>query len=293
VTIDFEPHRGHLRGVAYRMLGSLAEAEDAVQEAWLRLDRAEPSDIANPRGWLTTVVARICLDMLRSRTARREEPLDPRTDPRADRPATTDVKQELILADSVGLALLVVLDRLEPAERLAFVLHDMFGVPFDAIAAIVARTPEATRQLASRARRRVQGSPPPDVDLTSQRHIVESFIAALRRGDIDGLIAILDPDVVARAGDETGTVRELRGATTWAKGAVAFAQLAGRMAPALIDGAVGLVMVPKRKLLRALRFTFAGGRIAEVEVIADRARLDALELAALDLPTSAPAGPPG
>jgi len=293
VTIDFEPHRGHLRGVAYRMLGSLAEAEDAVQEAWLRLDRAEPSDIANPRGWLTTVVARICLDMLRSRTARREEPLDPRTDPRADRPATTDVKQELILADSVGLALLVVLDRLEPAERLAFVLHDMFGVPFDAIAAIVARTPEATRQLASRARRRVQGSPPPDVDLKSQRHIVESFIAALRRGDIDGLIAILDPDVVARAGDETGTVRELRGATTWAKGAVAFAQLAGRMAPALIDGAVGLVMVPKRKLLRALRFTFAGGRIAEVEVIADRARLDALELAALDLPTSAPAGPPG
>ena len=293
MTIDFEPHRGHLRGVAYRMLGSLAEAEDAVQEAWLRLDRAEPSDIANPRGWLTTVVARICLDMLRSRTARREEPLDPRTDPRADRPATTDVKQELILADSVGLALLVVLDRLEPAERLAFVLHDMFGVPFDAIAAIVARTPEATRQLASRARRRVQGSPPPDVDLTSQRHIVESFIAALRRGDIDGLIAILDPDVVARAGDETGTVRELRGATTWAKGAVAFALLAGRMAPALIDGAVGLVMVPKRKLLRALRFTFAGGRIAEVEVIADRARLDALELAALDLPTSAPAGPPG
>jgi RNA polymerase sigma-70 factor (ECF subfamily) len=278
VTIDFEPHRSHLRGVAYRMLGSLAEADDAVQEAWLRLDRADPSDVANPRGWLTTVVARICLDMLRTRTSRREEPLDPR----ADRPATTDAKQEMMLADSVGLALLVVLDKLEPAERLAFVLHDLFGLPFDEIATIVSRSPDAARQLASRARRRVQGSRPPDTDLASQRHIVESFIAALRRGDVEGLIAILDPEVVGRAGDDTGNVREVRGARTWASGAVAFAQAAASMAPALIDGAVGLVLAPKGRLLRALRFTFEGGRIATAEVIADRARLDALDIAAIE-----------
>jgi len=278
VTIDFEPHRSHLRGVAYRMLGSLAEADDAVQEAWLRLDRADPSDVANPRGWLTTVVARICLDMLRTRTSRREEPLDPR----ADRPATTDAKQEMMLADSVGLALLVVLDKLEPAERLAFVLHDLFGLPFDEIATIVSRSPDAARQLASRARRRVQGSRPPDTDLASQRHIVETFIAALRRGDVEGLIAILDPEVVGRAGDDTGNVREVRGARTWASGAVAFAQAAASMAPALIDGAVGLVLAPKGRLLRALRFTFEGGRIATAEVIADRARLDALDIAAIE-----------
>src|SRR5688572_20306333 len=194
------------------MLGSLAEADDAVQEAWLRLDRAAPTDVANPRGWLTTVVGRICLDMLRARSSRREEPLDPR----ADAPAAGDAEQELMLTDSVGLALLVVLDKLDPAERLAFVLHDLFGVPFDEIATIVARSPDAARQLASRARRRVQGSPPPDADLASQRHIVESFIAALRRGDVEGLIAVLAPDVVGRAGDDTGNVREVRGARTWA-----------------------------------------------------------------------------
>jgi RNA polymerase sigma factor (sigma-70 family) len=278
VTIHFEQHRGHLRGVAYRMLGSLAEADDAVQEAWLRLDRADPGDVANPRGWLTTVVARICLDMLRTRTSRREEPLDQR----ADRPATADAEEELMLADSVGLALLVVLDRLEPAERLAFVLHDLFSVPFDEIATIVSRSPDAARQLASRARRRVQGSRPPDTDLSSQRHIVETFIAALRRGDVEGLIAILDPEVVGRAVDDTGNVREVRGARTWASGAVAFARLATRMAPALIDGSVGLVMAPKGRLLRALRFTFEGGRIARAEVIADRARLDALDIAAIE-----------
>jgi len=279
VTIDFEQHRSHLRGVAYRMLGSLSEADDAVQEAWLRLDRADPRDVANPRGWLTTVVARVCLDMLRTRTSRREEPLDPR----ADRPATTDAKQELMLADSVGLALLVVLDKLEPAERLAFVLHDLSGMPFDEIAPIVSRSPDAARQLASRARRRVQGSRPPDTELASQRHLVETFIAALRRGDVEGLIAVLDPDVVGRAVDDTGNVREVRGARTWASGAVAFAQLANRMAPALIDGSVGLVMVPKGRLLRALRFTFEGGRIARAEVISDRARLDALDIAAVEL----------
>ena len=278
MTIDFEQHRSHLRGVAYRMLGSLSEADDALQEAWLRLDRADPSDVANPRGWLTTVVARVSLDMLRTRTSRREEPQDER----ADRSATTDAEQELMLADSVGLALLVVLDKLEPAERLAFVLHDVFGVPFDEIAAIVSRSPDATRQLASRARRRVQGSPPPDVDLASQRHVVETFISVLRRGDVEGLIAILDPEVVGRASDDKGNVREVRGARTWASGAVAFAKLAKHMAPALIEGSVGLVMAPKGRLVRALRFTFEGGRIARAEVIADRARLDALDIAAIE-----------
>jgi RNA polymerase sigma-70 factor (ECF subfamily) len=288
VTIDFEPHRTHLRGVAYRMLGSLAEADDAVQEAWLRLDRAAPSDVANPRGWLTTVVARVSLDMLRSRTSRREEPLDVR----ADRPTATDAGEELILADSVGLALLIVLDKLEPAERLAFVLHDLCGMAFDEIAAIVSRSPEATRQLASRARRRVQGSPPPDVDLSGQRHVVEAFISALRRGDTEGLVAVLDPDVVARVPDDAGGFRELRGARTWATGAVAFSRFANRMGAALIDGAVGLVMAPKGRLARALRCTFDGGRIAGVEVIMDRARLDALEITPIELPglTSAPAG---
>ncbi len=277
MTIDFEPHRGHLRDVAYRMLGSLAEADDAVHEAWLRLDRADPSDVANPRGWLTTVVSRVCLDMLRTRTSRREDPLDPR----ADRPAGTDSEQELLLAESVGLAVLVVLDRLEPAERLAFVLHDLVGVPFDEIAAIVSRSPDAARQLASRARRRVQGSQAPDVELTSHRHIVESFIAALRRGDVEGLIAVLDPEVVGRAGDDTGNVREIRGARNWASGAVSFAPFANRMAPALVDGAVGLLMVLKGRLFRALRFTFTDGRIAGVEVIAQRARLDALDITAI------------
>jgi len=291
VTIDFEQHRGHLRGVAYRMLGSLAEADDAVQEAWLRLDRAAPSEVANPRGWLTTTVARICLDMLRARSSRREEPLGPR----ADRPTTTDAQQELILADQVGLALLVVLDKLEPAERLAFVLHDLFGVPFEEIATMLARSPDAARQLASRARRRVQGSRPPDTVLASQRQVVETFIAALRRGDVEGLIAVLDPEVVGRAVDNSGNPREVRGARTWASGAVTFAHLASHMAPALIDGAVGLVMAPKGRLFRALRFTFDGGDlITGAEVIADRARLDALDITVIESPppspTSAPAG---
>ena len=286
MTIDFEQHRSHLCGVAYRMLGSLSEADDAVQEAWLRLERAAPSDIANPRGWLTTVVARICLDMLRTRASRREQPLDLR----ADRPATTSPEQERMLADSVGLALLVVLDKLDPAERIAFVLHDLCGVAFDDIAAIVSRSPDAARQLASRARRRVQGSPLPDADLAGQRHLVEAFIAALRRGDVEGLIAILDPDVVGRAVDDKGNVREIRGARTWASGAVAFAQLASHMAPGLIGGAVGLLMAPNGRLLRVLRFTFEAGRITRAEVISDRAQLDALDIAAIELPTSAPAG---
>lgn len=284
-TLDFEQHRGHLRGVAYRMLGSLAEAEDAVQEAWLRLDRAAPDDVVNPRGWLTTVVARVCLDMLRTRTSRREKPLDTH----AERPTATDSEQELMLADSVGLALLVVLDKLDPAERLAFVLHDMCGASFDEVATILARSPEATRQLASRARRRVEGSPAPDVDLASQRHVVESFIAALRRGDVEGMVAVLDPDVVGRARDPQGNVREVRGARTWATSAVAFGQMTRHMAAALIDGSIGLVTAPKGKLLRALRFTFADGLITSAEVISDRAQLDALEISALELPASMPA----
>jgi RNA polymerase sigma factor (sigma-70 family) len=282
VTIDFEPHRSHLRGVAFRMLGSIAEADDAVQEAWLRLDRAAPTDVANPRGWLTTVVAHICLDMLRSRTARREDALDQRPE-HAERAAPGSAEAELMLADEVGLALLVVLDRLEPAERLAFVLHDLFGMPFDEIAAIVGRSSDATRQLASRARRRVQGSPPPVAELAAQRHIVETFFAALRRGDVDGLIAILDPDVEFRAGDDTGRVNVIRGATNWAPNAVGYTRFANRIAPVLIDGAVGLVMAQKGRAARVLTFGFAGGRIVRADVIVDRARLEAMEIAALDL----------
>jgi RNA polymerase sigma factor (sigma-70 family) len=282
VTIDFEEHRSHLRGVAYRMLGSLAEADDAVQEAWLRLDRAEPTDVANPRGWLTTVVSRVCLDMLRTRTSRREEPADAR----ADAPAAGDAHEELVFVESVGRALLVMLDKLEPAERLAFVLHDMFGMPFDEIATIVARTPEATRQLASRARRRVQGSEVPDTAVAGQRQVVEAFIAALRSGNVAGLIAVLAPDVVVRFGDPAGAISELSGgnatvAGTWAKGATAFAQFADLMSVVLVDGTVGMVMAPKGRMVRALRFTFDGDRISLAEVIADRARLDALDVAAV------------
>lgn len=287
MTIEFEEHRSHLRGVAYRMLGSLSEADDAVQEAWLRLDRADPSDVANPRGWLTTVVGRICLDMLRTRTSRREEPLDPR----ADRPGPADAEQEMMLADSVGLALLVVLDKLEPAERIAFVLHDLCGMAFDEIAPIVSRSSDATRQLASRARRRVQGSPPPDTDLASQRHVIEMFVTALRGGDVAGLIAILDPAVVVHFGDDKGNVHELRGAAVaadnWAKGATAFKQFAHLFTFALVDGSVGLVMAPKGRPVRALRFTFDGGRIARADIIADRARLEALDIAV----TSGPLAP--
>lgn len=280
VTIDFEEHRSHLRGVAYRMLGSFAEADDAVQEAWLRLERAEPSDVANPRGWLTTVVARICLDMLRSRSSRREEPLEPRT---AERAVGTTAEQELMLADSVGLALVVMLDKLDPVERIAFVLHDMFGMPFDEIAPIVSRTPEAARQLASRARRRVQGSRPPDTDISRQRQTVERFITAMRNGDVAGLIAILAPDVAIRFGDDTGAVNELTGTgehvgTTWAQGAAAFARFADMFIVSVIDGTVGLVMAPKDRIVRAMRFTFDGDRISIAEIIADRARLDALDI---------------
>jgi RNA polymerase sigma factor (sigma-70 family) len=281
VTFDFEEHRNHLRGVAYRMLGSVAEADDAVQEAWLRLHRAAPEELGNPRGWLTTVVARICLDMLRTRTSRREDPLDSHTN---ERPAAVDPQDERMLVESVGLALLVVLDKLEPAERIAFVLHDLCAMPFDDIAAIISRSPDATRQIASRARRRVQGSPPPVTDLASQRHVISSFVTALRSGDVASLIAILDPAVVVRfRGDKE--VPDIRGAEraadNWVKGATAFAQFADMFSVALVDGTVGLVMAPKGRVVRALRFTFADGRIASADIIADRAQLDGLEVTPL------------
>jgi RNA polymerase sigma-70 factor (ECF subfamily) len=283
----FEADRAHLRGVAYRMLGSLGEADDAIQEAWLRLSRSDASEVENLSGWLTTVVARVCLDMLRSRKSRREEPLGEHAPELiANSGGGTDPEHEALLADSVGLALLVVLDRLTPAERLAFVLHDMFAVPFDEIAPIVGRTPTAARQLASRARRRVRGAATvPDVDLTRQREVVDAFLAALRGGDFDGLLAVLDPDVVIRADEAAGrpgAPREVRGARNWAKQALAFSRGARFARPALVDGAVGVVLAPRGRLSRVLSITITRGKIAQIEVIADPERLHQLDLAALD-----------
>ena len=284
---EFEQQRPRLRGIAYRMLGSVAEAEDAVQETWLRLNRADAGAVDNLGGWLTTVVSRICLDMLRSRKSRREEPEDAMTPGDTARAATAmDPEQEAIMADSVGLALLVVLDALSPAERIAFVLHDLFAIAFDDIASIIQRTPEATRQLASRARRRVRGEPAVSAaDLAAQRDIVERFLAALRKGDIEGLVAVLDPDVVVRvdgAAAAGGQPVELRGARTWATNAVAFASLAQKLEVALIDGGVGLVLAPRGRLSRALSVVIEGGRIARVDVFADPARLERTQVSAFD-----------
>jgi RNA polymerase sigma-70 factor (ECF subfamily) len=283
---QFEAHRTHLRAVAYRMLGSLSEADDAVQEAWLRLSRADAGGIGNLGGWLTTVVARVCLDILRSRQSRREEPFA--TD--APETAATGVsgstpEQEALLADSVGLALLVVLDRLTPAERLAFVLHDMFAMPFEEIAPIVGRSAEAARQLASRARRRVRGgAAAAEPDLVRQREIVEAFLTALRGGDFESLLAVLDPDLVVRADTAvtSGAPSEVRGAAVWAKGAVAYGQMARLVRPALVNGAIGLVMAPRGRLSRALIFTIAHGKITEIAVIGDPARLGALDVSIVD-----------
>jgi len=279
----FEEHRAHLRAVAYRMLGSVSEVDDAVQEAWLRLGRADTAGIDNLGGWLTTVVARVCLDMLRSRRSRREEPLTPDApEPVATGTSGSSPEQEALLADSVGLALLVVLDRLAPAERLAFVLHDMFAVPFEEIAPIVGRSTEATRQLASRARRRVRGeAAAPAPDLVRQRDVVDAFLAALRGGDFEGLLAVLDPDLVVRA-DIPGGVSEVRGAAVWAKGAVAYGHMARLVRPALVDGAIGLVLAPRGRLTRALAFEFANGKITKIEVIGDAARLGNLEVAIVE-----------
>ncbi|HZS97832.1 MAG TPA: sigma-70 family RNA polymerase sigma factor [Terriglobales bacterium] len=282
----FEQNRGHLRAVAYRMLGSLSEADDAIQETWLRLGRSDTSTIDHLGGWLTTVVARICLDMLRSRTSRREESLDTEIVEPPAKTATPDPEQEAVLADSVGLALLVVLDRLSPAERLAFVLHDLFAVPFDEIARIVGRTEEATRQLASRARRRVQGGGRvPDAELHQQRDVVDKFLVALRAGDFEGLVAVLDPDVLVHideAAAAPGAAREIRGAASWAKNAIAFSRGARFVRPVLVDGTVGAVLAPQGHLSRVLRLTIKEGRIREVEIIGDSARLQELDLAVLE-----------
>jgi len=281
----FEANRTHLRGVAYRMLGSLPEAEDAVQQAWLRLSRSGAEDIENLGGWLTTVVARVCLDMLRSRESRREEPVGEHApEPVAGREAGGDPEQEAALADSVGLALLVVLDTLAPAERLAFVLHDLFAMPFEEIAPIVDRSPAAARQLASRARRRVQGAGAvQDPDFKRQREVIDAFLAASRRGDFDALLAVLDPDVVLRmdrAAVPPGAATETRGAVAVAKRAVKGGARAAQ--PALVDGSVGVVVAPRGRLLMVLRFTITGGKIVEMEAIADPERVRQLDLAVLD-----------
>jgi RNA polymerase sigma-70 factor (ECF subfamily) len=282
----FEEHRTHLRAVAYRMLGSVNEVDDAVQEAWLRLSRADCAEIDNLGGWLTTVVARVCLDMLRSRQSRREEPFTPdAAEPVANATRGTSPEQEALLADSVGLALLVVLDKLTPAERLAFVLHDMFAVPFEEIGPIVGRSAEAARQLASRARRRVRGATAsePAPDLIRQREVVDTFLAALRAGDFEGLMAVLDPDLVVRAEIPGGAPSESRGAAVWAKGAVAYGHMARMVQPALVNGAVGLALAsPQGRVSRALTFTIANGKIREIEIIGDPARLGELEVSMLD-----------
>jgi len=280
----FEAHRTHLRAVAYRMLGSLSDADDAVQEAWLRLSRSGTSGVENLGGWLTTVVARVSLDMLRSRTSRREEPLGAQVpDPVVHRADGADPEHEALLADSVGPALLVVLDTLAPAERLAFVLHDMFAVPFDEIAPIVGRSPAAAKQLASRARRRVQGAPTvPDADPTRQRAVVDAFLAASRGGDFDALLALLDPDVVLRADRaavDAGAPREARGAAAVAdtfSGRARFAQ------PALVNGAAGAVWAPRGRPRVVFGFTVTRGKIVEIDILADPARLRQLDLAVLN-----------
>ncbi len=284
----FEEHRPHLRAVAYRMLGSVGEADDAVQEAWLRLSRADTSDVENLGGWLTTVVARVCLNMLRSRRARREEPLEVHVpDPIVSREDGVDPEHEALLADAVGLALLVVLEQLGPAERLAFVLHDMFAVPFDEIAPIVGRSPAAARQLASRARRRVQGeAPAPDPDRSRQREVVDAFFAAARDGDFDALVAVLDPDVVLRADGgarRPGASALVRGAEAVASGAVRFGRgLAPFVRPALVNGVAGGVVMRQGRPFSVVAFTVADGRIAAIDILADPERLQELDLAVLD-----------
>jgi RNA polymerase sigma factor (sigma-70 family) len=281
----FEAHRTHLRAVAYRMLGSLGDVDDAVQEAWLRLSRVEATGIDNLGGWLTTVVARVCLDMLRSRQTRREEPFTPDApEPVATGTSGSTPEQEALLADSVGLALLVVLDRLSPAERLSFVLHDMFSVPFEEIAPIVGRSEEAMRQLASRARRRVRGgAAAPDPDLVRQREVVDAFLAALRGGDFEGLLAVLDPDLVVRTDlAPPGAQAEVRGAAVWAKGAIAYGHMARLVRPALVNGAVGLVIAQRGRLSRALTFKIVNGKITEIEVIGDPARLGDFDVSIAD-----------
>jgi RNA polymerase sigma-70 factor (ECF subfamily) len=295
VTVDecerlarrFEENRTNLKALAYRMLGSLSEADDAVQESWLHVSRADTGAVENLDGWLTTVVARVCLDMLRSRKARREEFLGAHvSEPIASRTAGTDPEEEALLADSVGVALLVVLDTLTPAERLAFVLHDMFAVPFEEIAPIVGRSPTAARQLASRARRRVQVTATvPDTDRARQRQVVDAFLAASRNGDFDALLALLDPDVEVRADPgavPVGAPREARGASAVARHALSFSRRTQYAQAALVNGAVGIVVAPHGRLSIVMAFTIKRGRIVEIDVVADPGRLRQLDLAGLD-----------
>lgn len=282
----FEENRGHLRAVAYRILGSLNDADDAVQETWLRLSRTDTAAIENLGGWLTTVVARVCLDMLRSRTSRREDSLDaPAPESPAHPASKTDPEKEALLADSVGLAMLVVLDRLDPAERLAFVLHDMFAVPFEEIATITGRTPAAARQLASRARRRVQGADTSSVaGRAEHKRVIDAFLAALRAGDFEGLVAVLDPDVVVHADSfaaAPGAPSEIHGAQVWAKSALTYSRGARWLQPVLVDGEVGLVLAPHGRLTRVLTFSFKAGKIAQINVFGDPARLAITDLSLL------------
>jgi RNA polymerase sigma factor (sigma-70 family) len=282
----FEAHRAQLRAVAYRMLGSLSEADDAVQDAWLRLSRTDTSGVDNLGGWLTTMVARLCLDRLRARASRREQPLGVHLpDPVVSREDGVDPEQQALLAEGVGLALLVVLETLTPAERLAFVLHDLFAVPFDEIAPIVGRSPAAARQLASRARRRVRRQATvPDPDPTRQRELVDAFLAAAQQGDFSALLEALDPEVVLHAdsGGDAGAVTVLRGAAAVAEGALAFSGRARFARPVLVNGAAGVVAAARGRPLAVLAFTIAGGRIVEIDVIADPERLRHLDLTALD-----------
>ncbi|HZY99188.1 MAG TPA: sigma-70 family RNA polymerase sigma factor [Candidatus Baltobacteraceae bacterium] len=267
----FEENRSHLRGVAYRMLGSLDDADDAVQESWLRLSRQESGSVENVNGWLTTVVSRICVDMLRARQSKREESIEPIPDFIVSRDEGPE--DEALTADSVGLALLVVLDSLTPAERLAFVLHDMFAMPFDEIAPIVGKSAEAARQLASRARRRVQGSTPPSTGLAQRRKVVDAFVAAAREGDFEGLVAVLDPNVLLRA-DREPALRGMRGAATVASSAAAFSKVVARMESVMVNGTPGILSwLPNGEPLSIMGFVIAGDRIREIYVISQPGRV--------------------
>ena len=287
---QFEEHRPHLRAVAYRMLGSVSEAEDAVQEAWIRLSRADAGALDNMRAWLTTVVGRVCLDMLRTRMSRREDSLDVHVpDPiiaRAISHGGEGPEADAILADSVGLALLVVLEKLEPAERLAFVLHDVFAMPFEEIAPIVDRSVVATRQLASRARRRVRGeAPASEADLRKQRHVVDAFLAAAQDGDFEALVAVLDPAIVLRAdgGAVKGMSRLVRGARAVAAQAATFSKLGLSSEVVLVNGNIGVVSrLPDGRLFSVLGFTIAGGKVIEIDILADPERLNRLDLWAVE-----------
>jgi RNA polymerase sigma factor (sigma-70 family) len=281
LTQKFEENRSHLRAVAYRMLGSFGEAEDAVQEAWIRLHGSDATSIENLGGWLTTVVSRVCLDVLRSRKSRREEPFDELLpDLVLSREDRNDPEQEALIADSVGVALLVVLRTLTPQERLAFVLHDMFAVSFDEIASIVRCTPVAARQLASRARRKVRGTAlAPDADRGRQRKVVDAFLDAVRRGDFEALLQVLDPDVVLHSDHVSGRLQKIRGARTVAQQALLFSRLAESVQPVLVNGAAGIISwLPDGRPFSVMCFTIYEGKIVEIDVLADSARLSKLDL---------------